>query len=481
MINKKNYCMKFRLLLIIILLQIFPGNDSYAQKKKALSQKPNIILIMGDDLTYNDIEPYGSTQVKTPNLKALAKESMCFDNMFTSSPACAPTRQQLLTGVYPVRNGAHPNHSVVYDGTRSVAHHMQELGYTTALIGKRHYGPEASYPFKFLGGRNGDNGEGKDIELEKAESFVNSSKDKPYFLMITSNQPHGPLTRGNPSAYSPDKIKLNPGFVDTDETRRNLSKYYAEITYLDSLVGVVMNIAKKSGRIDNTIIIFTSEQGSGTIPFAKWTCYDAGLKTAFIIKYPGKIKEGSRNSALTQYVDIVPTLIDIAGGDPAKINTGVKDAYAYTGFDGKSFKNILYSRSNELRNVVFGVQTTRGIINGSESYPVRSARNKKYLYIHNLQPENTFQNVMIRTPVFKSWLAKDPARANAYMHRPEEELYDVVKDPYQLVNVAADPSLKNVKEQLKTELSGFMKQQGDKGIATEMDANNRKPKNAEED
>jgi len=134
-----------------------------------------------------------------------------------------------------------------------------------------------------------------------------------------------------------------------------------------------------------------------------------------------------------------------------------------------------------LRNVVFGVQTTRGIINGSESYPVRSARNKKYLYIHNLQPENTFQNVMIRTPVFKSWLAKDPARANAYMHRPEEELYDVVKDPYQLVNVAADPSLKNVKEQLKTELSGFMKQQGDKGIATEMDANNRKPKNAEED
>lgn len=473
--------MKFLLLFIIIILQIFPGNISHAQMNKALSQKPNIILIMADDLTFNDIEPYGSPQVKTPNLKALAKESMCFDNMFTSSPACAPTRQQLLTGVFPVRNGAHPNHSVVYDGTRSVAHYMQELGYTTALIGKRHYGPEASYPFKFLGGRNNDNGEGKDIELEKAESFVNGSKDKPYFLMVTSNQPHSPLTRGNPSAYPSDKIKLNPGFVDTDETRKNLSKYYAEVTYLDSLVGVVIKIAKKSGRMDNTIIIFTSEQGSGTIPFAKWTCYDAGLKTAFIISYPGKIKGGSRNSALTQYVDIVPTLIDIAGGDPAKINTGVKDAFGYTGFDGKSFKNILYGTSTELRNVVFGVQTTRGIINGSESYPIRSARNKKYLYIHNLQAENTFQNVMIRTPVFKSWMAKDSARSGAYMHRPEEELYDVVKDPYQLVNLAADPSLKKVKEQLKSELATFMKQQGDKGIATEMDANNRKPKNAEED
>ena len=298
--------------------------------------------------------------------------------------------------------------------------------------------------------------------------------------MVTTNQPHSPLTRGNASAYPPDKIKLNPGFVDTDITRNNLSKYYAEITYLDSLAGVVIDIVKRTGKMDNTIIIFTSEQGSGTIPFAKWTCYDAGLKTAFIIKYPGKVKKATRSNALIQYVDIVPTLVDIAGGDPAKINTGVKDANGHTGFDGKSFKNILLDKSTELRDVVFGVQTTRGIINGSESYPVRSARNKKYLYIHNLQPNNTFQNVLINSPLFKSWMKKDSARANLYMHRPEEELYDVTKDPYNLVNLASDPSLKDVKEQLKGKLASFMKQQGDKGIATEMDANNRKPKNAEE-
>jgi len=471
--------MKLKFALIIFTLQLL-YNNTYAQQNNKVTGKPNIILIMGDDLTYSDIEPYGSTQVKTPHLTALAKEGMCFDNMFTSSPACAPTRQQLLTGVYPVRNGAHPNHSMVYTGTRSVAHHLQEMGYNTALIGKKHYAPESSYPFQFLGGKNGDNGEGKDINLEKAEAFVSASKNKPFFLMVTTNQPHSPLTRGNPSAYPPNKIKLNPGFVDTDVTRNNLSKYYAEITYLDSLVGVVIDMVKRSGKMDNTIIIFTSEQGSGTIPFAKWTCYDAGLKTAFIIKYPGKVKKATRSNALTQYVDIVPTLIDIAGGDPTKINTGVKDANGYTGFDGKSFNNILLDKSTELRDVVFGVQTTRGIINGSESYPVRSARNKKYLYIHNLQPNNTFQNVLINTPLFKSWIGKDSARANLYMHRPEEELYDVTKDPYQLVNLAADSSLKNVKEQLKTMLVSFMKQQGDKGIATEMDANNRKPKNSEE-
>lgn len=466
---------------ILIALLCFAYVSLYAQTGIDNPARPNIILIMGDDLTYNDIEPYGSKQVRTPHLTALAKESMCFDNMFTSSSVCAPTRQQLLTGVYPVRNGAHPNHSVVYKGTRSIAHHLQSLGYETALIGKRHYGPEDSFPFRFLGGKNGDNGQGKDIELEKAEEFITNNKGKPYFLMVTSNQPHGPLTRGDPSAYPPKKIQVHPGFVDTEITRANLSKYYAEITYLDSLVGVVINMVKKSGSIDNTIVIFTSEQGAGTVPFAKWTLYDAGLKTAFMIRYPGKVQKGSRTNALTQYVDIVPTLVDIAGGDPEKINTGVKDANGYVGFDGKSFKDVLFGKAKGFRQVVFGVQTTRGIINGSDSYPIRSARNNNYLYIHNLQPENTFQNVLVKGPLFKSWLDKDPARANFYMHRPSEELYDVTKDPDQLVNIAGDPAYKNEMEKLKTALAAFMKQQGDKGIATEMDAINRQAKDTEAD
>lgn len=447
-------------------------------QKRSLRQKPNIVLIMGDDLTWYDTEPYGSKQVRTPNLSSLAKDGMCFDNMFTSSPACAPTRQQLLTGVYPVRNGAHPNHSRVYDGTRSIVHHLQGLGYRTALIGKKHFAPEESYPFEFLGGRNGDNGEGIDIELEKAEAFIRGAKGKPYFLMVTSNQPHGPLTRGDASAYPPQDIVLPPGFVDTDITREQLSKYYAEITYLDSLVGVVLSMVEKSGEADNTIIMFTSEQGSG-FPFAKWTLYDAGLKTAFIIKWPGKIREGSRNSALTQYVDIVPTLVDIAGGVPRKINTGVRDAYGYTGFDGKSFKDILLGKFNHLREEVYGVQTTRGIINGSKSYPVRSVRDKQYLFIHNLDPGSSFQNVLTRGALFHSWMQKDSVRASLYIRRPEFELYDVVKDPYQLVNLAGEPSLQGVQNRMKEKLAAFMKQQGDKGRATEMDANNRKPKNSE--
>lgn len=461
--------MKIKKIIYVFTVLLFYSIGASAQTKK-----PNIILIMADDLSYYDIEPYGSKQVQTPNITALANAGVCLDNMFTSTSVCAPTRMQIMTGIYPVRNGGYPNHSRVYEGTKSVAHYMQQLGYQTALIGKTHYAPLSAFPFKFLGGRVSDRGEGRDIELEKAEDFILQSKGKPYLLLVTSNQPHSPYTRGNAALYPPDKITVNPGMVDTEVTRDQLSKYYAEVTYLDSLVGRCLDIVQKSGEADNTVVIFTSEHGAG-IPFSKYSCYDTGLKTAFIVKWPDKIKPQSRNNALTQYVDVVPTLIDIAGGDPTKFDTGNKDAYGFTGFDGKSFKEVLFEKTNHFRDFVFGVQTTRGIIEGSENYPIRSARDNKYLYIHNLNYQTEYSNGSIRGALFQSWIKKDPARTSFYINRPEEELYDVRKDPFQLHNLAKSTSLNGVKKKMKTALSTFMHQQGDEGIDTEWKAYERMP------
>lgn len=443
------------------------------------AKQPNILLIVADDLTFRDIEPYGSSQVRTPNLARLAREGMCLDNMFTSSAMCNPSRQQLYTGMYPVRNGAYPNHSQVYPGTKSVAHHLQSLGYATALLGKRHYGPDASFPFEYLGGRDHDGGEGQDIDLQLAGRFMQRSGDKPYFLVVTSNQPHGPLNRGNQAAYPASKIQVPPGLVDTKETRRELANYYAEVSYLDSLVGVCLNLVEQSGEKDNTLVLFTSEQGSG-LPFAKWTCYDSGLKTAFIARWPGHIKAGSRSAAMAQYVDVVPTLIELAGGDPASFKTGRKDARGQAGFDGQSFKKVLLGQSGQLRSYVFGVHTTRGIIKGSEAYPIRSARSGKYLYIHNLNHGQPFSNVVTNGALYASWLktgnSRDQARALWYVQRSEEELYDVEQDPYQLVNLAGKPALQPVQQELKKQLAAWMQQQGDLGLETEMQAFSRMPK-----
>ncbi|WP_187774856.1 sulfatase [Pedobacter sp. BS3] len=437
--------------------------------KVQAQDKPNVMLIIADDLAYNDIEPYGSKQVHTPNLSRLAQQGVCFDNMYTSTAMCSPTRQQLLTGLYPVRNGAYPNHSHVNTGTKSVAHYMQSLGYNTAIIGKRDFGPDESFPFTFLGGKNMDYGKGRDIELEKAEAYINSSK-KPYFLVVASNQPHVPWNRGNPAMYPPGEIKVPEWMVNTPLTRKGLSKYFAEVTYLDSLVGVCLDIVKRSGKEENTVIIFTSEHGS-QFPFAKWTCYDEGLKTGFIVKWPGHTQAGTRNPAFTQYVDVVPTLVDIAGADPASFNTGNKDAYGNSKFDGMSFKNVILGKANGFRDYVFGVQTTNGIIKGSDSYPVRSVRNNRYLYIRNLNNKEQFSNVATAAPMYQSWLKTgneaDFRRAKAYTNRPAEELYDCVKDPFQLVNLADKSEFNAVKQQLRTQLDKFMAQQGDKGVETE--------------
>jgi len=446
------------------------------------ARKPNIMLIIGDDMLWQDCEPHGSKDVKTPNMARLAAEGMRFDRMFTATAMCAPTRQQIYTGMFPVRNGAYPNHSAVYDGVRSLPHHLKALGYRVGLIGKTHFKPASSYPFEILaGGKQGAS------NTKVIAEFVNRDKEQPYCLIVCSNEPHGPWDKGDAAAYDADKLTVPAFLVDTKVTREALTKYYAEITFLDGQLGDCMKIVDASGSKDDTILMFTSEQGS-SFPFGgKWTCYDAGLKTAFILRWPARVKAGSSTQAMTQYVDVTPTLIAAAGGDPKAIDTGRADAKGYTGFDGRSFMAVLEGKADKHHDYVYGVHTTRGIINGSECYPVRSVRSDRYKYIANLNHEAVFTNAVTTTgpdSVLQSWIEKgktDPAaaaRARAYQYRPAEELYDVSEDPWELNNLADDPKYRSVKESLRKELKAWMDQQGDKGNETEMLAEVRQGRTA---
>ena len=447
-----------------------------------LQNKPNFLIVIGDDMTYHDCEPYGSNQVKTPNLNRLAKEGLCLDRMFTATAMCAPTRQQLYTGMFPVRSGAYPNHSRVYDGVKSLPHYLKDLGYRVGLIGKRHFGPAQSYPFEFLSNKL-DIKPGE-INAQAIVEFVNRDKKQPYCLIVTSNEPHGPWNRGDQSIYPAEKLNVPPYLVDCPETRQELTKYFAEITYLDWQLGECVKIVDASGLKDNTMVIFTSEQGS-SFPFGgKWTCYENGLKTSFIVRWPAMIKPGSRNAALAQYVDLTPTLIEAAGGNPSAIQTGRADAQGYTGFDGRSFLSVLLGKTNHHRDYVFGAHTTRGIINGSACYPIRSVRDKRYKYILNPNHQTTYYNVVATQSgglldIWKKLGEKDAAiaaRARFYQHRPLEELYDLKNDPYELKNRADDPALSKIKEALKKKLKDWMVQQGDEGNATELRANERQGK-----
>ncbi|MEO1011846.1 MAG: sulfatase [Bacteroidota bacterium] len=439
---------------------------------------PNILLFLADDMTWRDCSVYGNPDVSTPNIQRMADEGITFHNMFTGTAMCAPTRQQIFTGLFPVRSGAYPNHSMVYDGVRSIAYYFKEKGYEVALIGKQHYGPKASFPFTYLGGRGSDDGKGMDIALDHLDSIFES--DRPFVVIVAQNQPHLPWNRGDSSLYNPNTLDIPDYMVDTEFTRTELTKYYAEITYMDDLLGECLDKIKSSGKENNTISIFTSEQGS-THPFAKWTCYDLGLKTGFIAKWPGKIERGNTTSAMCQYVDVVPTLLDLIGEDPDSIDTGICDGSGYRGFDGKSFKNVLLGKTEHHGEFVFGIHTTVGVKNGSPSYPIRSVRNNNYKYIKNLNHEVPFQNneTELEGRHFGNWIqaTKDSTElydwVRKYQFRPAEELYDIINDPWEKNNLANAHYLTQEKAKLSKALDIWMKQQGDLGEKTELNATSR--------
>ena len=465
--------------LVLFSLLLVCGCRSFA------ADHPNIVLFIADDMTWFDAGCYGSADVKTPNLDKLATQGMRFLNCSTSTAMCAPTRQQLYTGLWPVRNGAYPNHSAVTNGTRSLGHYFEELGYRVAISGKKHYKPAASYPFKTLpGGRGHDNGKDnkKDLNLDAINDFINEDNTQPYFLICATNQPHAPWNRGDAKAYDPKQFSLPPFLADTPTTRSELANYFAEITYADALLGEVMTAIDKAGQADQTIMIFTSEQGS-QMPFGKWTCYEAGLKTALVVRWPGKVKPGSTSDAMVQYVDVVPTLLDAVGADADAIDTGLGGAPdGGRGFDGRSFLDVLLGDEDAHRQFAYGVHTTRGIINGSDCYPIRSVRNERYKLIYNLSHRNAFRNILMRdNAVWDSWIdaaesGDDHAKAmvKRYTIRPEIELYDLKNDPHEMNNLADHEDLYPTVKALRASLDAWMTQQGDEGIATEMKVKARK-------
>ena len=444
----------------------------------ASGSRPNVLLLIGDDMTWFDCEPYGNADVSTPNMSRMAREGMCFDAMFTPSAMCAPTRMALYSGMYPVRNGGYPNHSRAYDGVRSLPHHLGELGYRVGLLGKTHFGPRNSFPFERLGGKGAISG-----DPGRIAEFINRDTEQPYCLIVASGSPHLPWNKKVEGvSYDPDELTVPPSLVDTEVTRQGLADYYSEISYLDKTLGECMKVVDESEQADNTITMFASEQGSA-FPFAKWTCYDGGLRAAFMVRWPGVVEAGSRTGALASYVDVVPTLVEAAGGDPEAIDTGCPDAHGNRGFDGRSFLDVLQGRTDAHWDCVYGLQTTRGINNGSECYPIRSARSERYHYIRNLNHEAAFHcNATAKHPYYKSWKEKaerseaDRERVRLYQHRPAEELYDIRRDPFELNNLADRSGMKKVKKKLSARLDQWMAQQGDEGIETEMNALERSGK-----
>ena len=431
------------------------------------SDRPNLVLMIADDCTWSDLGVYGG-QAKTPNLDRLASEGMKFERCFQAAPMCSPTRHNLYTGIYPVKSGAYPNHTFVKPGIKSLPHYLRQLGYRIGLTGKTHISPKEAFPFEYTFVKEGKS-KLREPDFTAVERLIAESKKNgnPFCQVICSKEPHKPNTKGPRHLYPPEKIVLPEYFVDTPSTRKEMQEYFAEITFFDRQVGQVMEILDRQGVADDTLIIVLSEQGSA-FPFAKWTCYDAGLRSGLIARWPGEVEPGSLSNAMVEYVDILPTFLEIAGAE-------IPEA-----LEGRSFLPVLRGETDQHKDFAYGLMTTRGINGGSAYYGIRTIRSDRYHLIWNLTPEARFRNVIVGYDSFQEWDAKaksgdEHARrwVNQYYTRPEYELFEPAKDPLEIDNLVGRPEFADTFAELKQRLEAWMAGQGDKGQATEMAAPSR--------
>ncbi len=432
-----------RVLLLVTCYLVLAGPPAHAAP-------PNIFVFLTDDLSARDVGAYGATDVRTPAFDQLAAEGMTFDRAFVISPACAPSRAAMLTGLTPVHNGAEANHTYMRDDAMSLIPRFKALGYQVAAFGKVAHGKDA--------GRHGfDHFEHPRLNFESIRSWLDQRDlGRPVLLFVGTVAPHVPWPEND--GYDPAAVIVPPFHVDTPDTRLFRARYYTDITSGDSdFARSRAIVAEALGR--DVLTVMSSDHG-GQWPFGKWSLYDEGTRVPFIVSWPDHIEAGSRSAAMVSWIDLLPTLLH-AAGDRVPEN-----------LDGKSFLRVLRDPDLPHRNRIFTTHDNDGRAN---VYPIRSVRSDRWKYIRNLQPNWIFSDHSYRYrkdnagAYFWSWeeAATTNHRAslilNRYLHRPGEELYDLHKDPNELDNLAANPGYADILNTLRGELDAWMKAQGDDG------------------
>jgi arylsulfatase A-like enzyme len=434
---------------------------SKKEKKNPVNERPNIVFIIADDMAWDDSGAYGHPRIQTPNLDKLAQEGMRFDNAFLTTSSCSPSRTSIITGLYPHNTNAEQLHWPLPADKITFVEQLKASGYWTAQAGKWHMGEAIKDRFDLVedvgtkgfqlsptGEKTKQLGDGSGCE-NWISTLQKRPNDKPFFLWLAAVDPHRPYSEGIiETPHALEDVVLPPYFPDTKEVREDFAHYYNEITRLDHYVGEVIDELDKEGVSENTLILFISDNGR-PFPRDKTTLYDGGIKTPWIVKWPAQVQPNSVCNNLVSSIDIAPTFMAIAGLDGLPT------------FEGIDFSNLLGNPEKEVRDIIYAEDHWHDY----EDY-TRAVRTKKHKYIRNFYPDlpntpsadafvgGTF--AAMRKLKDKGELTK--AQLSCFLpSRPEEELYDIVNDPYELENLAKDPDHRETLALLKAELKHMRK------------------------
>ena len=448
--------------------QAAAATDARGSSATRASRQRNVLLLISDDQGLDQCGCYGNERIQTANLDGLAADGVRFTNAFATCASCSASRSVILTGLFNHCNGQYGHehgyhHFRMFDWVKSLPVLLKSEGYVTGVIGKLHVGPQESFPFDFVApGRELWGNRNVYQMAKRAGQFFNQNRDKPFFLLIGYSDPHRAQKgfandREYPGVkkivYSPSDVTVPYFLPDCPEVREELADQYQSVSRMDQGVGLVIEELKKSGRYEDTLIIYISDN---SIPFpgAKTTLYDPGVHLPMLVRSPTLARGGLVNDGMVSYADIAPTILDWT-------QTGPPD-YA---LHGKSFLGVLGEERAKGWDRVFLSHTFHEI---TMYYPTRGIRTRRFKYLNNLFPElefppasdlyasSSWQAILRRTD---GMMGKRSVKA--YLHRDREELYDLSKDRCELKNVAGDPSYAATLEEMRREVLVFRRKTND--------------------
>lgn len=430
--------------------------------------RPNIIWLVAEDQSPDFFPMYGDSTIALPNIESLSLDGVVFTNAYTPVPVCAPARSSIITGMYPTTLGTHnmrtynayssenqpeigiPSYSpLVPDGVKMFTEYLRKEGYYCTNNAKEDYNfraPESGWD-----------------ESSTSAHWRNRPKDAPFFSVFNFNVCHesGIWKQGEEELYvSPDSISVPPYFPDNDVIRHDLAVNYSNLKRLDEQLGKIINQLKEDGLYENSIIFFYGDHG-GPFPRYKRALYDTGIKLPLVIKFQDNLKNSNYDDQLLSFIDFAPTLLSWAGIKPPKVMQGKARFGVYK---DSTESNYVFASSDRF----------------DEMYDkLRAVRTKKFKYIRNYNPE--ISNALAvkyreQIPMMKNMMTlraigKLDSLPSLWFRtpKPEEELYDMENDPFELVNLSDQEQFQDTLVHLRKILNNWIKETNDLGRTPEKD------------
>ncbi|MDB5242603.1 MAG: arylsulfatase family protein [Spirosoma sp.] len=449
---KSTFCLLLGLIISLLMAFQEPVTSRHSQQS---TTRPNILWILSEDIS-TDLACYGMPIVQTPVLDQLARDGIRYTNAFTTAPVCSPSRSALITGMYQTSIGAHNHRSHRDDDyhlpkpVKPITNYLRDAGYYTVNV--KTAVPGVATPtktdFNFI----------PDQAVFDGTDWNQRKPGQPFFAQVTIDETHrgkawSTVVKQHEPHIDPRRVVMPPFYPDHPVARADWATYLESIQLMDSYVGKILERLQQEGIADNTLVIFIGDNGRCHVR-DKQFLYDGGIHIPLIMRWPGQLKAHQVNTVMVSAIDISATILNVAGLTPPAYMEG----------------QVLLGPTARKRDFIVAARDRM-----DETVDrMRCIRDRQYKYIKNYMPERPYmQPNEYKETQYPMWnLLKELNREGKLTSaqakfvapvKPAEELYDIIKDPYELDNQAGLPNYRKTLRIMQARLEKWIVKTGDKG------------------